>query len=229
MPGLSEKVPQSPDSLSFVRPQCEDEPLMQILEHRETERCEAAFAIELAGVVFRGRNGSEREGKSLDSRPLRLAESVLAGMEAGEGIEFVYRCGEGVPFTWRVFGRVERDAAAGAVARAHELYSSLSSGMRAMGADYRFLPVREEGGLQQFGDGQGWQGRVVSKGMTVRADRRNPIGFRKAGSTLSVDRVVMLPDLPPGSETQYNRLGRILHYSTIPLELRLSLTQGDCI
>ena len=226
MPGMNELVPQSPDSPSFAWPQLEDEPLMQILEHRETERFEAEFALELSGVVLRSTSGAEVKTKSEESQSHRLVESVLTGMEAGDVIEFVYGRGEDGPFTWRVRGHVETDTAADAVSRAHELYGSLSSGMRAVDSDYRFLPVREKEGLERREDGRCWRGRIVSKGITVRAEDRNSIGFQKTLSASSTDHAILLPDPPSGLEFRhYAHLGSILLHSATPLELRLSLTK----
>lgn len=162
-----------------IEPERQGEPAFRVRKNAEKGRFDADFASDLLGIV-KGSESGEHDGEGgLGSEQLR--SSLLAGLNAGQELTFIYRSrrdGQAHPrLGLRLRGRAQGATAEEAERSAKTLWRNLSVVLGGIRSGYRFAPATDAARLGSEDAHKKWIGVLRPTGVAVRLAVQAPIGF----------------------------------------------------
>lgn len=193
--GLEYPHKYSPVRESLIEP---EQPLIRVIENRESGHFEAFFALDLAGVRRREEirkyyNSDEKQNADAGL----YCNSLLAGMSECKRLDFVYTCGRKVRghefFEWKIIGNSAGHSTENAVEKAKQLWQSLSVFLGNAGKDYCFDLVNKPEKLDVARIEKPWMAEIKPSGIAIDGGRQRKIGFTVKNEPDSRPNTVIVP------------------------------------
>ena len=156
---------------THVCPAQPEQPLIRVIENRESGHFDAVFGLDLAGVT---RRENIRESYSSDERQGVDAHlhcsSLLAGMSEGQKLDFVYTGGRNQKgqefFNWEIIGHSIGISTKEAAHKAKQLCRSLSVFLGSA-EDYCFDHVKDPERLDAVQTERQWMAEIQPSGIAI--------------------------------------------------------------
>lgn len=180
----------------FVRPPSPEQPLLRMVERRETGDYEALFALELEGVTKK--KEAEAGKAEQESETDLFKRALISCLSDNHKLEFIYRSERNargrIGFSWRIVGSATDSAPERAALRALQIWQGLTVLLGGSEREYRFAPIRKPENMPErtVEDGA-WVGIVRPSGIGISAGARRKIGFAPKEETSGRPDTIVVP------------------------------------
>lgn len=171
----------SPVEESLSEPEHPGQPLIRVRENKETGHFEAAFALELEGVLQNGEQREATERNDQNAGIERFRNSLRSVLSINHRLDFVYTGGKDANeheyFDWKIIGRSGGSTADSAIHNVQQLRQSLGVALGDIERDYRFalIPINA---LEDANSEEASIYSIEPSGISINVNRSREIGFR---------------------------------------------------
>lgn len=214
---------------SFSEPDHQGQPLIRIIENRESGYFDAVFGLNLAGVTRRegireSYNPDEKQG--VDAH--LYCSSLLAGMSEGQKLDFVYSGGKNQKrqefFNWEIIGHSIGICTEEAARKAKQLCQSISVFLGNEGNNYCFDHVNDPEKLDVVKNERQWIAEIHPSGIAIEGGRQKKIGFAVGNEPDNSQGTVIVPYFTGKIRSSFDSLVAGAMRCAQPIQLVLSIT-----
>lgn len=206
-----------------------EDPRQDSESHTERPYHVARCAFEIVGVTVRPRAvmASHDIRDTEESDTDRMLSSLVAALDPGQAVTFVYEGGGHAPLRWMIVTEAKSaESNSRATECLHSIRQAVMAVLKSRRAYYRFKPTGVEATDRPHTSRNDWIGTIQPQGTRVK-QVRNPVGFRDPSDLPEMsDTAVCLPHYVQDRAKAFGSVVNLLMSSHIPL--RMSVTLEAC-